>query len=172
MKHEIIIVSDSHGLTKELDLIKERHNVAAYIHCGDSELTYNHPSLKNFTIVRGNCDVETSFEIEEIMELQRLKIFITHGHLYNVKSHIMNLSYRAQELDAKIICYGHSHHAGVQKVGEQIFINPGSIRYPRGRTEKTYALMIIDSSLQQISITFYTLAGEMMNSLYYESSLE
>ena len=172
MKRQILIVSDSHGLTKELEQIKERHNVDAYIHCGDSELSNNHRALKNFTIVKGNCDGDASFEHEEMIVIQGVKFFITHGHLYNVKSHLINLSYRAEEMDAKIICYGHSHIAGVQRIGDQIFINPGSIRYPRGRTEKTYALMIFDESLQKVSITFYTLYGDIINSLYYETSLK
>ncbi len=37
---KVLIMSDSHGLTHEISIIKERHkqDVTAMIHCGDSEL--------------------------------------------------------------------------------------------------------------------------------------
>ncbi|MBP2240634.1 putative phosphoesterase [Cytobacillus eiseniae] len=136
----ILIVSDSHGLTDELQEIKKRHahEVQMMIHCGDSELQANHDALANFFVVQGNCDRAGTFPEEWIEEVSGLKLFVTHGHRFSVKSTLMNLSYRASEVEADIVCFGHSHLLGAEMIDGILFINPGSIRLPRGRTEKTY----------------------------------
>ncbi len=47
---KILIISDSHGLTDELQTIAKRHaaEVDMMIHCGDSELETNHPALEGY----------------------------------------------------------------------------------------------------------------------------
>jgi len=59
----ILIVSDSHGLVDELLMIVERHQheVNTFIHCGDSELSINHPALTAYHVVKGNCDFLQNF---------------------------------------------------------------------------------------------------------------
>lgn len=44
----VLITSDSHGLTKELEEMKEKHTVDLYIHCGDSELDFDAAELSPF----------------------------------------------------------------------------------------------------------------------------
>ncbi|KON86836.1 metallophosphatase [Sporosarcina globispora] len=141
---KVLIVSDSHGLTSELSQIRDMHpNMDLMIHCGDSELQADHESLKGYAAVRGNCDFEAAFPEDRIEEAGGLRFFVTHGHRYSVKSTLMNLSYRARELKADIVCFGHSHGLGTEMSDGILFINPGSIRLPRGRTEKTYIILEI-----------------------------
>lgn len=147
---KLLIVSDSHGLTDDLKEIKQKHfnEISMMIHCGDSELEYDHPSLDGFTTVRGNCDFDKSFAEELIEDIGSHKVFITHGHRYSVKSTLLNLTYRAKELGANIVCFGHSHFLGAEIIDGILFINPGSIRLPRGREEKTYVIIdIIESEI-------------------------
>jgi putative phosphoesterase len=162
---KVLIVSDSHGLTKELIEIKQRyHNaVDAFIHCGDSELPIGCAELENFLYVRGNCDFTTEFPKERIEDIQGIRFFITHGHLYNVKMTMMNLYYRAQEVGAKVVCFGHSHIAGAEMINGVLFINPGSIVLPRMRKEKTYALLQIDN--EKATVQFYDINGQEIPSL-------
>src|SRR5699024_11368057 len=47
----------------------------------------------------------------------------------------------AEELGAQLICYGHTHVADARQLNNQLFINPGSIRLPRSRPEKTYCIL-------------------------------
>ena len=61
---------------------------------------------------------------------------VTHGHLFNVKSGLMKLRYKALEQNANIVCFGHSHILGIEKVDDILFINPGSIRFPREGEKK------------------------------------
>jgi uncharacterized protein len=140
---KVLIVSDSHGSTEILDAIKEKHvgEVDQMIHCGDSELTVGNNSISGFTIVKGNCDFYGDFPEEAMVEVEGYKILVVHGHLYSVKSSLLSLSYRAEEMGANIVCFGHSHLLGAEKIQDVLFVNPGSIRLPRGRRERTYVIL-------------------------------
>lgn len=162
--HHILIVSDSHQLTDELNQIKNQHKVDYYLHCGDSELANSHPAIQSFTTVEGNCDRPGEFNIEEQLTVGGLHIYLTHGHLYRVKTNLLPLSYRAQEVSADIVCFGHSHVALAEKIDGRIFINPGSLRTPRRRKEKTYAILSWESH-ENIQVNFYNLKGEILQDL-------
>lgn len=151
---KILIVSDSHGWTDELQSIKEQHSAEAevMIHCGDSELMADDQAISGFVTVRGNCDYESRFPEDAEVDVAGKKVFITHGHLYNVKSTLMSLSYRAKESNANIVCFGHSHLLGVEMIDGVLFINPGSIRLPRGRRERTYVILELKDEMVEVSI--------------------
>lgn len=166
----VLIVSDSHGLTKELKQIKERHNTKFMIHCGDSELDFDAQAMEGYLKVSGNCDFDSRYPVEQLIEINGITIFITHGHLYRVKANLMTLSYRAEEKNARIVCFGHTHIAGAEKIGDQLFINPGSIRLPRNRREKTYAILNWDEGTQ-FNVHFYTVDGKPVNELNYKISM-
>lgn len=152
---KVLIISDSHGLEDELNRIKLKHekSVAYMIHCGDSELPIEHNSLKGFVTVRGNCDKELGFPNDSIIDINKIKLFATHGHLYNVKSTLMNIKFRADELLATIVCFGHTHIAGSELIDGKLYINPGSISLPRGRIERTYCLIEVEDN--KIIVEFF-----------------
>lgn len=165
--HKVLIMSDSHGLTKEIDEIRARHDADVCIHCGDSELPTDAPELAAFTTVRGNCDWTSSFPMEEVMEIGGVRFFISHGHMTQVKSTLLNLQSRAAEIGAEIACFGHSHIAYAEKLEECIFINPGSIRYPNRIKETSYVVLEWEKK-SAIYITFFDVDGEELHSLPYE----
>ncbi|MGN8645686.1 metallophosphoesterase family protein [Gracilibacillus sp. HCP3S3_G5_1] len=170
---KILILSDSHGWTSEVSEIKARHQreVDAMIHCGDSELEVDSQALSGFRVVQGNMDTDFRLPEEVDFKVGKLHFFVTHGHLYQIKSTLMPVSYRAEELGANVICFGHSHVAGVKKVKDQLFINPGSIRQPRSAHPGSYAILNADEQLENIEIRFYTKDNQEIPSLYYQSSL-
>ncbi|MFB6467942.1 metallophosphoesterase family protein [Cytobacillus sp. Hz8] len=151
---KILIVSDSHGLTNELKQIKSKHQdeVDIMIHCGDSELNADNPIVNDFLMVRGNCDYDTNFPYDLVENYGGSNIFVTHGHRYSVKSSLMNLMYRAIELDAKIVCFGHSHILGAEMLKGILFLNPGSICLPRGRRERTYIILAVKENAYDIQV--------------------
>lgn len=167
---KVLILSDSHGLTKEIVEIKNRHHLKYMIHCGDSELSMEDPVLEDIIKVRGNCDYDSGFPDEKIIKLDSLTFLITHGHLHDVRSGLTNLSYRATEKNAQIVCFGHTHIAGAKKRGHQIFINPGSIRLPRNRSEKTYAILEWETH-DKIQVLFYNTNGKLIEDLTYITDL-
>ncbi|WP_042354871.1 metallophosphoesterase family protein [Bacillus rubiinfantis] len=150
---KVLIVSDSHGLTKELIDIRERHSqeVDLMIHCGDSQLMPGQQAMLGYKTVAGNCDF-ADFPQELLEEVSGKRIYITHGHHYSVKSSLMRLQYRAAEVKADIVCFGHSHELGAEMIDGVLFVNPGSIRLPRVRPEKTYVILDIQSQLVKLSV--------------------
>jgi uncharacterized protein len=164
----VLVVSDSHGLTLDLVKIKDKHidDVQLMIHCGDSELNPNDKELEGFMVVGGNCDFDGEFPEETFQEVDGKKIWVTHGHHYGVKSTIMNLSYRAEELGANIICFGHSHLLGAEMINGKLFLNPGSIRLPRLRREKTYC--ILDIKGDKVTLNVYDINLGLLPELNHE----
>ena len=144
---QILIMSDTHGDKSIISKVKSYYpNADLFIHCGDSELEYGDEALTDFYYVRGNCDINAQFAEEQILEAENRIIYVTHGHLYNVKSTLMPLSYRAQEVNASIVCFGHSHLLGAEKIGNTLFLNPGSLTVPRGRKEKSFIVVELDGN--------------------------
>ena len=99
-------------------------------------------SIKNYIIcVRGNCDSEVdqailNFEIRADyinMYLENRLIFLTHGHIYN-KNHLPFLN------SGDIIIHGHTHIPTIEKIGEIIYINPGSVSLPRNNSQNSFML--------------------------------
>lgn len=167
---KVLIVSDSHGLTSELSQIREMHtDMDLMIHCGDSELQADHDSLRGYAAVRGNCDFEAAFPEDRVEEAGGLRFFVTHGHRYSVKSTLMNLSYKAREMEADIVCFGHSHGLGAEMSDGILFINPGSIRLPRGRKEKTY--VILEARGMDVTLDVYDLSNGKIPELTQNFSL-
>lgn len=168
---KVLILSDSHGLTSEVEKIKQRYAIENIIHCGDSELEMDHPVLKDMINVKGNCDFDANLPYIQQFELNKLNFFVTHGHLHDVSFHLQTLHDNADDKGAQIVCYGHTHVPGVQKIGNILFINPGSIRLPRQRKEKSYAIMEWNN-INEIKIEFYTNSGEKIDDLAYSTSLK
>lgn len=151
-------MSDTHGLTKEIDLIKERHKCDLIIHCGDSELASDTSVLEGIEVVKGNCDHGEGFLEEKIIDLNNgITCFVTHGHLYGVKENLQKLSYRAEELAVNFCFFGHTHVAGSATIGNTVFINPGSLKSPKESKEKTYALLEIEDT--NFNLKFYNEEG-------------
>lgn len=164
-----LILSDSHGLVEEVEAIISRHRaeVDLVLHCGDSELDEQHQALQHAIVVRGNCDA-SPFPEEWSETVQGATIYATHGHKYNVKMTYVTLSYRAEEMEADIVCFGHSHVATAFKENGVIYINPGSISLPRNRQEGTYCLC--ERTETETIVTFYTKDGEVVEDMIYPFS--
>lgn len=156
-----VIVSDSHGLTTELEMIAKLHGEAdVFIHCGDSELQPTDEAIQPYRVVKGNCDFHKHFPNELMINFGDKNIFVTHGHLYDVKMELRLLYYRALEKEANIVCFGHSHLLGAEMIDNILFINPGSLRLPRNRREKTYA--VVEMTDSEYIVTFYEYNGGMI----------
>ncbi|KGR83330.1 metallophosphoesterase [Lysinibacillus odysseyi] len=164
---KLLIMSDTHGDAEVISRVCSYYPEAeAVIHCGDSELPYDHEALEGIERVRGNCDHGTDFPEEKVFQIDRTTIFVTHGHLFNVKSSILSLTYRAKELGADICCFGHSHILGAEKINNTLFINPGSLLKPRGREEKTFVVVEIEEASYVVNC--YTDDHELLKTMRFE----
>lgn len=165
-----LIVSDSHGLDQELLTIFNRHqDVDIAFHCGDSQLTGSAESLYPYRVVKGNCDYGNDFSDEVMEEFGIFRILCVHGHRQDVKYSLDQLIHHADQKNAAIVLYGHSHVAKAEQRDGKLFINPGSIRMPRHRPEKTYAVLTLEDG--RFTVDFYDLTGETINALHLDGTL-
>jgi len=64
----------------------------------------------------------------EIFELNGKKIFLTHGHLYGVKSTMKEIEAKAEEIEADICIFGHTHREYMNEKNDIIYLNPGALQ--------------------------------------------
>jgi len=154
----ILAVSDTHGrcegIIKE---VKNREKFDLLFHLGDyvedgdkiaQELDI--PAV----IVRGNGDFYSHYQDEELVEFSGKTIFLTHGHMYNVRFDISNLYYRGRELGADLILFGHTHvPLNMVENGIRI-LNPGSPVFPRSIDKtRSYGIIEIQEDIKTEIIT-------------------
>jgi putative phosphoesterase len=142
-----IIFSDTHGnynLAAEA-LIAAGH-VDLIFHLGDVasdaamlEQIFSRPVGK----VAGNCDPPGILPRELSTEIETVRVLLTHGDSYNVKSGLMSLRQRAVATNSQVVLYGHTHNAVVDEIDGILFINPGSLH--QDSSFKSYARLIIEN---------------------------
>lgn len=140
---KLLVVSDSHGEREILKQLHEKYNekVDRMIHCGDSELKADDNTLAGYSVVAGNCDFDHHLLDELVLDVDNSIIFVAHGHMHHIHSSLMTIAYRAKEVGADYVFFGHSHLLGVEVYDGIVFVNPGSISLPRGGNEKSYVLI-------------------------------
>lgn len=137
----IIVISDTHGRLPDNEILWEAFDNADFIfHLGDGakeieKLKAAYPGKVKF--VYGNWDGITNGS-EEVVEVEGVKFFLTHGHNYKVKSSDLNLQMRGLELGVDCCLYGHAHRPQMTEYGNLKIINPGSLTY-----SKTYCYMSV-----------------------------
>ena len=155
-----LIASDIHGsffFAKKVVEMMEKEKADTLILLGD---IYNHGPRNPFPeeynpgqvaillnsikdkliVVKGNCDSEVDKMISEFDFFENTivvsggkKVFFTHGHVYNKDS------LPKTKFDA--IVYGHFHTGFIEKQGEVIVANAGSVSLPKNNTPSSYMIL-------------------------------
>ena len=158
---KLMVISDIHGslfYLKKVIEIFEKNNYDKILILGDE--LYHGPRnplpkeynpkeaaellnrYKNKIIaVRGNCDSEVdqmvlNFPITADYNMifwENKKIFMTHGHIYNIDSPL-------PMEDGDIMIYGHFHIPIIQRKNEKMFLNPGSISLPKENNPNSFGV--------------------------------
>ncbi|MBL0387141.1 metallophosphoesterase [Tumebacillus sp. ITR2] len=159
----VLIISDSHGRTDRIQLVvRQVGRFDLLVHAGD----HADDVLDDFPraiAVCGNCDDPASAATEQEFELLGLKVLLAHGHTLNVKTTPLPLLYRAAERQADIAVFGHTHTPTLTEEEGRVFLNPGSLSYPRGYTVCTYCVLDLTRTEQggvEADFAFYTLDGD------------
>lgn len=152
---KILIVSDTHGdIDNLLKGIKQIEKPDMLLHLGDYvEDGINIGKEMNIptTIVKGNGDyTRNDYNYDEIVEIGDKRIFMTHGHKYNVNFSLSNLFYKGKENRADYILFGHTHIPIIEKINDITIMNPGSPSSPRGYdNRKTFGMIIIGNTIEE-----------------------
>lgn len=155
----ILVLSDSHGNLNNMILAVKRMKPDSIIHLGDCwsdavRLRKKFPRIP-MEQVPGNCDGEHGF-LERILEVEGKRILLCHGHTRNVKAGLLNLEMAAQEQNADMVLFGHTHRAFYDRHNGQILLNPGSIGDPRFGNPPSFGTLVIDgdSGLVDLDVHF------------------
>ena len=128
---KILVISDTHNTISYAVSLIEKLNPDYVLHlgdmCDDCHRLEDMFPRKLIVSVKGNNDFfDKSYPLERFFELEGKKIFMCHGHKYNVKSSLLALSYKGREMGADIILYGHTHSSHLEENCGTVIMNPGS----------------------------------------------
>lgn len=145
---KILVISDTHGRNENFNkLIDIEGTPDMLIHLGDIEGTEEYIREKSgcdCEMVAGNNDYFSSLPIEKDIYVGNHKIFITHGHYYNVSVETSTILNEGIGRGADIIMFGHIHRPVYECEDGVILLNPGSLSLPRQiGHEPSYAVMDI-----------------------------
>lgn len=149
---KLVVVSDSHGLKQPLAYLRNTYPDAdCMIHCGDICLPKEY--AKGFVVVAGNCDNPNWYPNGDIIELERHRILIMHGHVVFSSSHpnIEAVARVAKRNDCDIAFFGHSHIYCDEVIDGIHVMNPGSISSNRDGSHPCY--MLVDLQKDTIKAT-------------------
>lgn len=147
---KILVLSDTHrSIRNVMSLLSDMKDVDRIIHLGD--LVRDAQDLESIydkipvEYVAGNCDFfEGDIPKEKIIQLHGKRIFMTHGHIYNVKRTYEDIVNQFSEKKVDVVLFGHTHVPYLHYIGEGILMNPGSINEPRDGGKPSYGILEID----------------------------
>ena len=147
----VLVVSDTHRKHDSLEYVLENEkNLDYVIHLGDAEGFEDYiEELCSCPVfmVAGNNDFYSQLPAERIIMLGEYRILLTHGHFYYVEAGIDRLMYAAEEKEADVVMFGHTHYPLVEDLGDLVIVNPGSLTHPRQPGRKpSYIIMEIDKN--------------------------
>lgn len=127
---KILVFSDSHhtlGAMYDAVVLEQPDCV---LHLGDctpdaEDLSSAFDGL-DLTFVPGNCDYAPTAAPSLLREIGGVRIFLTHGHLFGVKSGLTRLELEARRLGAQIALFGHTHRPFLEERDGLVLMNPGS----------------------------------------------
>ena len=138
---KILVMSDSHGNKEAILRATALELPELILHLGDHDrdcslVGFEFPEIP-LRSVRGNCDRSSAgIDIDEFT-LSGKHFFMTHGHLYGVKTGYTSIVNSASCRGADVLIFGHTHIAHYSVFENISIINPGSI----GMDGKTYAVL-------------------------------
>lgn len=155
----ILFISDIHGITTNLHIIKEE-KFDKLVVLGDLYYTGLNSNYTNKDInilyvkelleeykdklicLRGNCDSDVDIKASDfpicnnltLIHTDNIDIYCTHGNEYS--------SEKNRKFDGVkgVLIYGHEHTPYIKKDNNMIYINVGSISLPRNSSGPSYCI--------------------------------
>jgi len=148
-----LVLSDSHGATRTLQALMERlereGKPDALLYCGDglSDIMHYRAWCPAFYAVRGNCDFTAPPDVaaELTARVGGVEVLLAHGNGYHVKRSLETLNWRAREVEARVVCFGHTHQPVVEWHHGVLMLNPGALK------DGKYAMLHITGEQQAVA---------------------
>jgi len=141
---KIVVTSDTHGSVETLvNIYRKNKDADMFIHLGDYADDAFKASARLGIIVeciKANGDIGSPLPLRKEFVVDRNKILAVHGHIESVKYSLIRLNFAAQEANANIMLFGHTHVPLIEHNGI-LFVNPGFGH--RGQ----YAVVTIDNGV-------------------------
>jgi len=133
----------------EAVLSKTYKTINAVAHLGDGwdeihDLMLMYPLIPLYAVA-GNCD-SGSGPSRLAFNFASKKFVITHGHRFHVKSSYLRVSLWAEENEADVCLFGHTHIPEVLYSGPTLMLNPGSIGFPINDYPSSYGIVDISDN--------------------------
>ncbi len=158
---KVLVMSDTHGyIFNAKEAIDKHPDVEMVIHLGDycrdaEQLSQLYPNII-FEYVYGNSDIAIGAEsAEKTIVIEGNTIFMTHGHRYSVKWDYNRIMAKADEENASVVLYGHTHIAVMDRVNNKLVINPGSVSESRSSRSESYAIMDLSTGKASAEIYYF-----------------
>lgn len=157
---KILIASDLHGSAYYAEKLLERYNQESadklillgdiYNHGPRNQLPKDYNPMRvaeilngakqNLVVIKGNCDSEVDNMISEfsfiedcVVMVAGKTVFLTHGHVYNKD--------KMPKTNFDVVVYGHFHTGFIEKNGQNIIANTGSLSLPKNNTKNSYIIL-------------------------------
>ncbi len=155
---KLLVCGDTHGDRRALELLLEafgRHSPDLFAHTGDYYRDYlwlQQQTGVNGYGVPGNCDYGVMEDDELLFELEGLQFWLVHGHQHRVKRGPERLAKAARKKKVDVLLFGHTHATFVEKRDKLLMVNPGSLYWPRGGSDPSYAVITLSPGNAQAEI--------------------
>ena len=109
---DLLVISDSHGSSRRVQEAVMRTKPLAVLFLGDGLRDLDVLDEKETVrAVRGNCDwfLQSDEPLSRVESFGGVRIFMTHGHAFSVKSTLSHALAAAGAAEADVLLYGHTH---------------------------------------------------------------
>lgn len=130
------VMSDSHGDYQAIEqAVDTMGPVDLWLHagdyCGDGDYLERYSGARTIAVA-GNCDgLAAKCPVDEFVELNGVKLWVTHGHQCGVKFGTQDLIALARQYGVDVVIYGHTHIVEITRLNGLLVLNPGSVARPR-----------------------------------------
>jgi putative phosphoesterase len=141
---KLVLMSDSHFYREAPELIRRKYpDISCKVHCGDIMMPAD--MMKGFTAVQGNMDFMSDYPFESVLEIDRFRILVKHGHdlFSGAFPDYRGLARYARQGGFQAVFFGHSHLYYDGKIEGVRLLNPGSVWRSRDGSPATYMIVEI-----------------------------
>ncbi|MBU4057324.1 metallophosphoesterase family protein, partial [Patescibacteria group bacterium] len=107
--------------------------------------------------------------LEAVFTDPSFRLFMTHASPHSMTEYLDSrekIEHAFKDSRADVVIFGHTHKPRIEKIGNAIYINPGSVGEPRdGNADASYAILdtqTMEAKIERIAYDVNTVADRIM----------